>query len=62
MYLCFRSDFNSEEKEGEGFVTGVLQVWKLDSVVIKKWKIVLVFPSLPDTTVGNLYYVPYVSK
>jgi len=40
MYLMmsvtsvFRVDFNIEEREGEGIVTGVLQVWKPDSVVI----------------------------
>ena len=30
----FKADFNIEERKGEGIVTGVLQVWKPDSVVI----------------------------
>lgn len=40
MYLVisvtsvFRAHFNTEEREGEGTVAGVLQVWKPDSVVI----------------------------
>lgn len=30
----FRADFDIEEREGEGIVTGVLQVWKPGSVVV----------------------------
>lgn len=42
----FRADFNIEEREGEGIVTGVLQVWKPDSVVICEMEIHLgILPS-----------------